>query len=106
MDPTAAELPPGCLVLLIRLSAGMETARVSAQGADERHEDVPAFAAARQLADELVEYLVGLAAEGSAGPIDVAVLGYHAGEEGVPRLFSLLPTSDATPRFLPLAQVA
>src|SRR5262245_31806682 len=77
---TPAELPPGCLVLLLRLSAGMDAARVSAQGGDEWHEDVPAFAAARQLADELVEYLVGLAADGSAGPLDIAVLGYQTAE--------------------------
>lgn len=101
-----AELPPGCLVLLLRLSAEMETARVTAQAADEGHEDVPAFAAARQLADELVEYLVGLAADGSAGPLDVAVLGYRTGADGAPQLFSLLPAGDTTPRLVPLTQAA
>lgn len=103
---TAVELP-GCLLVLVRLSADMAECRVAAHDARERHEDLPANVASRQLTDELVEYLVGLAGDGSAvGPFDVAVLGYRTGEDGSPQLFSLLPAGDATPRFVPLAQVA
>ena len=43
MDPTPAEPPPGCLVLLLRLSADMTTDVVIGQG------ETVAFAAARQL---------------------------------------------------------
>ena len=100
MDPTPAELPPGCLVLLIRLSAGMTADVVTARG------EIPAFVAARQLADELVDGLVNAASEHALGPLDVAVLGYRTAEDGAPQLFSLLPTGEATPRFVPLAQVA
>src|SRR3954471_6128553 len=101
MDPTPAELPPGCLVLLLRLSAGMP-----ADGAPGRGESV-AFASARQLADELIDGLVTTAAGGYAvGEIDVAVLGYRTAEDGAPQLFSLLPDGDPKARFVPLAQVA
>src|SRR5829696_7760247 len=97
MDP--AELPPGCVVLLVRLSAGM-TADVAT-----RYGEIPAFVAARQLADELLEGLVNAASEHALGPIDVAVLGYRT-SDGAPQVFSLLPAGDATPRFVSLAQVA
>ena len=86
MDPTPAELPPGCLVLLLRLSAGMTADVVTGRG------EIPAFVAARQLADELVEGLVNTASASYAlGPLDVAVLGYRTAEDGSPQLFSLLP---------------
>ena len=56
------------------------------------------------LADELLEGLVNTVAGGYAvGEIDVAVLGYRTGEDGLPQLFSLLPDGDAKPRFVPLA---
>jgi hypothetical protein len=101
MDPTPAELPPGCLVLLLRLSAGMTADVVTGRG------ESVAFASARQLADELIDGLVTTAAGGYAvGEIDVAVLGYRTAEDGAPQLFSLLPDGDPKARFVPLAQVA
>jgi hypothetical protein len=101
MDPTPAEPPPGCLVLLLRLSAGMTADVVTGRG------ESVAFAAARQLADELLEGLVNTVTGGYAvGAIDVAVLGYRTGDDGTPRLVSLLPDGDAKPRLVPLAQVA
>ena len=101
MDPTPAEPPPGCLVLLLRLSAGMTAEVVTGRG------ESVAFAAARQLADELLEGLVNTVAGGYAvGALDVAVLGYRTTEDGAPHLFSLLPDGDPRPRFVPLAQVA
>ena len=79
MDPTPAELPPGCLVLLLRLSADMTASAVTGRG------EAVAFEAQRQLADELIDGLVNTAAGGYAvGPIDVALLGYHTGEDGSP----------------------
>ena len=96
MDP-----PPGCLVLLLRLSAGMTADVVTGRG------ESVAFAAARQLADELLDGLVNTALGGYAvGAIDVAVLGYRTAEDGSPQLLSLLPDGDTKPRFVPLAQVA
>jgi hypothetical protein len=97
---TPAELPPGCLVVLIRLSDGMTADVVTARG------EIPAFVAARQLADELVEGLVNASANHALGPLDVAVLGYRTNDEGAPQLYSLLPTGDMTPRFVPLDQVS
>src|SRR5947209_3104450 len=101
MDPTPAEPPPGCLVLLLRLSAGMTADVVTGRG------ESVAFAAARQLADELLEGLVNTVAAGYAvGAIDVAVLGYRTAEDGSPQLLSLLPDGDPKPRLVPLVQVA
>lgn len=101
MDPTPAELPPGCLVLLLRLSAGMTADVVTGRG------ETPAFVAARFLADELLDGLVNTVAAGyEIGTVDVAVLGYRTAEDGSPQLLSLLPDGDAKPRFIPLAQVA
>ncbi len=101
MDPTPAEPPPGCLVLLLRLSAGMTADVPTSRG------DIPAFVAARQLADEFLEGLVNTVAGGYAvGAVDVAVLGYRTSEGGTPQLLSLLPDGDPMARFVPLAQVA
>jgi hypothetical protein len=101
MDETPAELPPGCLVLLLRLSADMTANVVTGRG------EAVAFAAARDLADELLEGLVNTVAGGYVvGAIDVAVLGYRTGEDGSAQLFSLLPDGDAKPRFVPLTTVA
>jgi hypothetical protein len=101
MDPTAAESPPGCLVLLLRLSADMTAEVVTGRG------ESVAFASARFLADELIEGLVNTAAAGYAiGAIDVAVLGYRAAEDASPQLVSLLPDGDPKPRLVPLARVA
>lgn len=100
MDPTPAELPPGCLVLLLRLAADMTADVVTSRG------ELPPFVAARQLADELLEGLVNTVAGGYAiGEIDVAVLGYRIAEDGTPQLFSLLPGDDAKPRFVPLTRL-
>src|SRR4051794_31885899 len=101
MDPTPAELPPGCLVLLLRLSVGMTADVVTGRG------ESVAFAAERQLADELIDGLVNTVASGfPVGALDVAVLGYRTAADGSPQLFSLLPDGDAKPRFVPLTQVA
>jgi hypothetical protein len=101
MDLPAAELPPGCLVLLIRLSADMAAEAVTGRG------ELPAWVAARFLADELLEGLVNTLAAGYAvGELDVAVLGYRTSEDGSPQLFSLWPDGELTPRFVPLATVA
>ncbi len=100
MDPTA-DPPPGCLVVLLRLSAGMAADVPTSRG------DIPACVAAQFLADELLDGLVNTAAGGFAvGAIDVAVLGYRTAADGSPQLLSLLPDGDAAPRFVPLAQVA
>jgi hypothetical protein len=101
MDPTAVELPPGCLVLLIRLSADMAADVVTGRG------ELPAWVAARFLAEELLEGLVNTLAAGYAvGEFDVALLGYRTSEDGAAQLFSLLPDGDPKPRFVPLATVA
>jgi hypothetical protein len=101
MDPNPAEPPPGCLVLLLRLSAEMTTDVVTSRG------ETVAFAASRLFADELLEGLVNTVTAGYAvGAIDVAVLGYRAAEDGTPQLFSLLLDGDAKPRFVPLSQIA
>jgi hypothetical protein len=101
MDPTAVESPPGCLVLLLRLSSDMTTDVVVGEG------ESVAFAAVRQLADELLEALVNTFADGHAvGAIDVAVLGYRTAEDGLPQLLSLLPDGDPKPRLVPLSQIA
>jgi hypothetical protein len=100
MDPTAAELPPGCLVLLLRLSAGMTADVVTGRG------ESVAFASARFLADELLEGLVNTAASYAIGEIDVAVLGYRTTRDGSPLLFSLLPDGDPKPRLVPLSRIA
>jgi hypothetical protein len=100
MDETPAEPPPGCLVLLLSLSAGMAADVATGRGR------VPAFAAARQLADELLEGLVTTVAGGYAvGALDVAVLGYRAGADGAPQLLSLLPGGDPNPRLVPLTHL-
>ena len=100
MDPTPAEPPPGCLVLLLRLSAGMTAEVVTGRG------ETVAVAAVRQLADELIDALANTAAAGYAlGPLDIAVLGYRTAEDGSPQLFSLLPDGDPKPRLVPISEV-
>src|SRR5262245_8185957 len=96
MDPTTSE-PPGCLVLLTSLSVGMaEDARVwlahryTPDGEPEVR-DVPKSLAARFLADELIEGLANTLDSGYAVPLDVAVIGYNADEDGHVKLVSLLP---------------
>ena len=106
------EPPPGCLVILIPLSAGMAddarvwpAHRVSAEGEPEVC-DLPKQFAARFLADELIDGLVNTLAAGYAVPLDVAVIGYNATDEGKLNLVSLLPAGSPKPHFLPLADVA
>ncbi|MCI0702879.1 MAG: hypothetical protein L0241_17505 [Planctomycetia bacterium] len=95
-----AEPPPGCLVLLLRLSAGMTAEVVTGRG------EAVAFAAIRQLADELLDALVNTVAAGYAvGPLDVAVLGYHTTEDGSPLLVSLLPDGEPNPRLVPITEI-
>src|SRR5688572_7002299 len=97
MDPNAAEPPPGCLVILTPLSAGMaEDARVwlahrvTSDGEPELR-DVPKSLAARFLADELIEGLVTTLDAGYAVPLDIAVIGYGTDEIGDPKFVWLLP---------------
>lgn len=106
-----AEPPPGCLVILTPLSAGMaEDARVwlahrlTPDGEPEVR-DVPKSAAARFLADELIDGLANTLAGGYAVPLDVAVLGYRAGESGAAELTSLLPGGGPA-KLTPLADIA
>ncbi len=112
MDPNTAEPPPGCLLILMPLSAAMaEDARVwlahryTPDGEPEVR-DLPKSFAARFLADELLEGLVNTLDAGYAVPFDVAVLGYSSGEDGELNLVSLLPGENPTPRLAPLAEVA
>src|SRR5262249_42336971 len=112
MDPTTAEPPPGCLVILIPLSAEMaEDARVwrahrrTPDGEPEVGES-PKGGAARFLADELIDGLVNTLAAGDALPLDVAGLGYRATDEGTLTVVSLLPAGSPRPHFIPLVDVA
>lgn len=92
---------PGCVVLLIRLSAGMTADVVTGRG------ESTALASTHFLVDELLEALVNTHAAGyEIGETDVAVLGYRAGENDSPQLLSLLPDGDSKARFVPLAQIA
>ncbi|VTR91268.1 hypothetical protein, partial : Uncharacterized protein OS=Pseudanabaena biceps PCC 7429 GN=Pse7429DRAFT_3026 PE=4 SV=1 [Gemmata massiliana] len=101
MDPISADPPPGCVVLLLSLSAEMTANVVTETGT------LTAAAAERRLAAGVVEGLVSAVAAGHAtGPIDVAVLGCRALEDGAFQLISLLPVGDPKPQFLPLAQLA
>jgi hypothetical protein len=112
MDPTHDESPPGCLAILLPLSASLNADvrvwlghRLTGDGEPEVR-DIPGFIAARFLADELLEGLVYSLAAGYHIPLDVVVLGYGTAPDGTLRLVSLLPTKHPTPRFLPLAEIA
>src|SRR5262245_18281917 len=111
MDPTPAEPPPGCLVILTPLSAGMAddaqvwlAHRYTPDGEPEVR-DVPKSAAERFLADELLDALSGTLAGGYPLPLDVAVLGYWTGENGTLELTSLLPAG-GVPKLTSLADIA
>ncbi len=111
MDPTTAEPPPGCLVILIPLSASMaDDARVwlahrLTPDGEAEIRDVPKSLAARFLADELIEALANTLATGYPVPVDVAVLGYSAREDGTLNLVSLLAEAKPANRFVPLAEI-
>jgi hypothetical protein len=111
MDPTP-DTPPGCLVILTPLSAGMAADavvrlahRAAADGGPEVRE-IPKAAAARFLADELVEALVNTLAGGYPLDLDVAVLGYRTGGNGRAEFVPLLPPATARAPLVPLAGVA
>src|SRR5262245_45186908 len=105
MDPTPAE-PPGCLVILVPLSAAMaDDVRIRLAHRDIDGEpdlrDLPKGVAVRFLADELIDALVNTFEAGYSVPLDVAVVGYHA-DDGAPRLRSLLSGDDPQQRFAAL----
>jgi hypothetical protein len=109
-DPSAAE-PPGCLVILTALSAAMAEdvrLRLGHRTLDDEPWvcELPREFAARFLVDELLEGLVVTLQAGYPVPLDVAVVGYSAGEDGRLRLVSLLAGEEAPPRLVPLAEVA
>ena len=111
MDPNTAEPPSGCLVILTPLSATMaEDARVwlahryTPEGEPEVR-DLPKSFAARFLADELLEGLANTLNAGYPVPLDVAVLGYSANEDGALKLVSLLPVENPTLRLTPLVEL-
>src|ERR1700724_1946922 len=105
MDPGTTESPPGCLVVLISLSAGMSEdawVRLSHRFSPEDEPDLrelPKEFAARFLVDELLEGLVNALAQGYPIPLEVAVLGYSAGDDGALKLVSMLPGASAATRF-------
>jgi len=111
MDPTPAESPPGCLVILIPLSASMaDDARVwlahrLMPDGEPEIRDIPRSLAARFLADELIESLANTLASGYPLPLDVAVLGYNANEDGTLNLVSLLTAAKPTNRLVPLSEI-
>jgi len=106
------ESPPGCLVILIPLSASMaDDARVwlahrLMPDCEAEIRDIPKSLAARFLADELIEALANTLAGGYPIPLDVAVLGYGANDDGTLNLISLLSGASTTNRLVPLADVA
>src|SRR5262245_31666825 len=110
MDPTTAE-PPGCLVILIPLSAAtaadvrVRLAHRETDGAPDLR-DLPAGFAARFLADGLLDALVNTHAAGYPVPLDVAVAGYRSGDDGALKLVSLLPGDDPKVRLIPLVELA
>jgi hypothetical protein len=112
MDPNPSDAPPGCLVVLIPLSAGMaEDARVwlahrqTVEGEPDIR-DLPRGFLARFFTDELIDGLVNALAAGYPIPLEIAVLGYNAGDDGKLRLVSLLQDGNADRRFVALADLA
>ncbi|MCE9564088.1 MAG: hypothetical protein K8U57_18750 [Planctomycetes bacterium] len=106
------ELPPGCLVILIPLSASMaDDARVwlahrLTPDGEAEIRDIPKSLAAHFLADELIEALANTLAGGYPIPLDVAVLGYGANDDSSLNLISLLSGAKPTNRLVPLSDVA
>lgn len=102
MTETSADVwPPGCLVLLLRLSTDMTGDVLTGRG------ELPPVVAAQQLVDELLQGLVDtLAAGHPIGHWDVAVLGYRTTPDGSAQLLSLLADGKPRPRWVPLAELA
>lgn len=112
MEPISTTDPAGCLLILMPRSARMMedvriwlAHRLTAEGEAELR-DLPRELTARYLADELLDGLVNTVAAGYPIPLDVAVLGYNAGEDGKLKLVSLLPDGNPEARFVPLANLA
>lgn len=103
--------PPGCLVVLIAQSpamAGDARVRLAHRTIEGEPEflDLPRGFAARFLADELLDGLVNTLLAGYPVPLDVAVIGYSADEEGAFALASLLPDGRPRVQLNPLADLA
>lgn len=100
MSIESEKSPPGCLLLLLQLSASMKIDVPSYRG------EFPKNHLARLLADEVVEDLVAGHVEGIvAGNFDVSIVGYSQSKEGPPDV-SLLPDDKTQPHFLSVAQLA
>jgi hypothetical protein len=101
MSSVATDSPaPGCLVLLLQLSASMKIDVPSYRG------EFPKSFLARLLADEIVEDLVAGHREGIVpANFDVSIVGYSRSEGG-PSDLSLLPDDKTHPHFLSIAQLA
>lgn len=106
------EEPPGCLVILIALSAGMAgdvrvwPAHRSGPNGEPELSDLPAQWAARFLADELIDGLVNTLTAGYAVPLDVAVLGYQTNADGVATILPLLPVGESKLRWVSVKTLA
>ncbi len=91
---------PGCLVLLLQMSASMKIDIPSHRG------PFPKSHLVRLLADETVEDLVAGHREGVVpGNFEIAIVGYRNVNEG-PAAISLLPDDKTHPHFLTVAQLA
>lgn len=95
------EVPgPGCLLLLLQLSASMRIDVPSYRG------DFPKIHLVRLLADEVVEDLVAGYVEGVVpNNFHISIVGYSQSKEGPPDV-SLLPDDRANPHFLTVAQLS
>lgn len=89
--------PPGCLLVLVQLSASMTAEVVTPLG------ESTAAAAAGYGLDHLLEGLVSVAAEPLPVALDIAVIGYRASDNGV-SFESLLPAGGGS--FISLEQLA
>lgn len=106
------ESPPGCLVVLIPLSAGMaedSRVRLAHRFTPEGEPDVrelPGSFVARFMTDELLDGLVNSLHAGYPIPLEVAVLGYGTWDDGNLKLVSLLPDGNTERRFVPISEIA
>jgi hypothetical protein len=112
MDPNNSESPPGCLVVLIPLSAGMAEdcrVRVAHRFTPEGEPDIrelPKNFVMRFMTDEVLDGLVNSLTAGYPIPFEMAVLGYGTQEDGSLKLNSLLPDGNSARRFVPLDEIA